>query len=110
MELEKQQREADSMKGYSIEYILELKKQREQEYNDQLTRITDMVLFASIFSRIHDFIFLSKNGRTLDHFVICYHTTCPSFLVQNFGNRKQSMRLFSRAHNLRFCLINYIVL
>jgi hypothetical protein len=110
MELQKQQREADSMKGYSREYILELKKQREQEYNDQLTRITDMVLFASIFCRIHDFIFLSKNDRTLDHFVICFRTNCPSFFGAKFWKFETKYEIVFTRRNLRFCLMNYMVL
>ncbi|PNY14064.1 AIG1 [Trifolium pratense] len=44
MELQKQQREVDSMQGYSKEDILEYKKQMEQQaYNDQLNQITQMI-------------------------------------------------------------------
>ena len=35
------------MKGCSKEDILEFKKHREQEYIDQLTRITDMVQISN---------------------------------------------------------------
>lgn len=48
MELQKQQREADALKGCTKEDILEHKKQSEQAYNDQLHRITEMVRFNSI--------------------------------------------------------------
>ncbi|GAU37928.1 hypothetical protein TSUD_269430 [Trifolium subterraneum] len=43
MEMQKQQREVDSMQGHSKEDILGFKKQMEQDYNDQLNQITQMV-------------------------------------------------------------------
>jgi len=87
------------MKGCSKEDMLEFEKQREQEYIDQLTRIADMVLFVSIFCHIHDFIFLVFLTIIICREVgNCGFELAPQhikFLVQNFGNRKQSMRLFS---------------
>ncbi|KAK7263792.1 hypothetical protein RJT34_31389 [Clitoria ternatea] len=41
--LHNQQRKVDSLKGYSKGEILELKKQMQQTYDDQLKRITEMV-------------------------------------------------------------------
>ena len=52
MELQRQQREADSLKGCTKEDILELKKQSERAYNDQLNRITEMVCFESILDTL----------------------------------------------------------
>jgi len=43
MELHNQQREVDSLKGYSKGEILEFKKQMQQTYDEQLKRITEMV-------------------------------------------------------------------
>jgi len=51
MELQKQQREADALKGCTEEDILEHKKQSEQANNHQLNRITEMVRFNSILDR-----------------------------------------------------------
>jgi len=50
MKLHNQQRKFDSLKGhYSEEAILEFEKQMQQTYDDQLKRITEMVLFMSMF-------------------------------------------------------------
>ncbi|XP_058765176.1 immune-associated nucleotide-binding protein 9-like [Vicia villosa] len=43
MELHKHERKAATFKGYSKEEMLEFKNQREQAYNDQLNRITEMI-------------------------------------------------------------------
>ncbi|XP_061362833.1 immune-associated nucleotide-binding protein 9-like isoform X2 [Gastrolobium bilobum] len=43
MKLHNQQREVDSMEGYSKGEVLEFKKQMQQTYDDQLKRITEMV-------------------------------------------------------------------
>ena len=56
MELHNQQREVDSLKGYSKGEILEFKKQMQQTYDEQLKRITEMVPFLSIFFYIIHFI------------------------------------------------------
>jgi len=49
MNLHNQQRKFDSLKGhYSEGAILEFEKQMQQKYNDQLKRITEMVLFMSM--------------------------------------------------------------
>lgn len=56
MKLHNQQRDLDSLKGYSKGEILELKNQMQQTYDDQLKRITEMVPFTSMFSDINHFI------------------------------------------------------
>lgn len=56
MELHNQQREVDSLKGYSKGEILEFKKQMQQTYDEQLKRITEMVPFLSMFFYINHFI------------------------------------------------------
>lgn len=58
MKLHNQQREVDSLEGYSKGEVSEFKKQMQQAYEDQLKRITEMVPFVSIFCDIHLFIFI----------------------------------------------------
>uniref|UniRef100_A0A368UIP8 AIG1-type G domain-containing protein n=1 Tax=Glycine max TaxID=3847 RepID=A0A368UIP8_SOYBN len=48
MELHNQQREVDSLKGYSKGEILEFKKQMQQTYDEQLKRITEMLREATM--------------------------------------------------------------
>ena len=48
MKLRTQQREVDSLKGYSKREIVEIKEQMQHSYDEQLKRITEMVqLLAS---------------------------------------------------------------
>ena len=58
MKLRNQQREVDSLEGYSKGEILEFKKQMQQTYDEQLKRITEMVPFMSIYSDICHFMSL----------------------------------------------------
>ena len=43
MRLRTQQREVDSLKGYSKREIVEIKEQMQRSYDEQLKRITEMV-------------------------------------------------------------------
>lgn len=53
MKLHSQQREVETLEGYSKKEISELKMHMQQTYDDQLKQITEMVTFLSIFSDIH---------------------------------------------------------
>lgn len=70
VELHKHERQAATLEGYSEEEMLEFKKHREQAYDDQLNRITEMVLFISILRNLPYFIFIDY---FFDNYFIRYY-------------------------------------
>lgn len=65
MKFHDQQAEVNSLQGYSKREILELKEHMQKSYDDQLKRITEMVLFWFTIRCIllqHSLIFFARSS------------------------------------------------